>query len=59
MKDGVMKPILKSKIVSVLKILNYFSARPHYLPREFANIYIMVVYIQPNADVNSAASKIQ
>ena len=36
-----------------------FSARPYYLPREFSNIFVMVVYIQPNANVDTAASKIQ
>ena len=36
-----------------------FASRPHYLPREFSNIYITVVYIQPTANVDIAASEIQ
>ena len=34
------------------------SLRPFYLPREFNQIFITVVYIQPKADVNIASSKI-
>ena len=33
--------------------------RPHYLPREFTQLYVIVVYIQPKADVDVAAAQIQ
>ena len=31
---------------------------PHYLPREFPQIFVTVVYIHPRADINNAASTI-
>lgn len=35
------------------------SCRPFYLPREFSNIYIFVVYITTSADVKVAGEKLQ
>ena len=34
------------------------SLRPHYLPREFNQVFVTVVYISPSADVDKASSKI-
>ncbi len=40
----------------VLKILNYsVSLRPQYLPREFPQIFVTVVYIHPRANEANAA----
>ena len=35
------------------------SCRPFYLPREFNNVYIIVVYITTSADVKMAGEKLQ
>jgi hypothetical protein len=29
------------------------SCRPHYLPREFSNVIVLVVYIPPSTNVES------
>lgn len=34
------------------------TLRPHYLPREFTNIFVCVVYIPPSANAGRAASQI-
>ena len=37
-----------------LEILS-LKIRPYYLPREFTNVYLNVVYVPPNSDINIAS----
>lgn len=50
-KTTVVRKKICTKDIELLSV----SMRPSYLPREFPQIFLTVVYIHPRADINNAA----
>lgn len=50
-KTIVVRERLSTKDLELLSV----SIRPFYLPREFLQIFVAVVYVHPNANVNTAS----